>query len=75
MKNNSDSNRTEFLLVPEEANLPDKLFTIAGSYGERIDLNNGNYEKKMSEEISHYEKQGYSYIGSTGTYLNSDYFN
>lgn len=29
----------------------------------------------MSEEISHYEKQGYSYIGSTGTYLNSDYFN
>lgn len=75
VKNNSDSNRTEFLLVPEEANLPDKLFTIAGSYGERIDLNNGNYEKKMSEEISHYEKQGYSYIGSTGTYLNSDYFN
>lgn len=75
MKNNSDSNRTELLLVPEEANLPNKLFTIAGSYGERIDLNNGNYEKKMSEEISHYEKQGYSYIGSTGTYLNSDYFN
>lgn len=75
VKNNSDSNRTEFLLVPEEANLPDKLFTIAGSYGERIDLNNGNYEKKMSEEISHYEKQGYYYIGSTGTYLNSDYFN
>lgn len=75
VKNNSDSNRTEFLLVPEEANLPDKLFTIAGSYGERIDLNNGNYEKKMSEEISHYEKQGYSYMGSTGTYLNSDYFN
>lgn len=75
VKNNSDSNRTEFLLVPEEANLPDKLFTIAGSYGERIDLNNDNYEKKMSEEISHYEKQGYSYIGSTGTYLNSDYFN
>lgn len=75
VKNNSDSNRTEFLLVPEEANLPDKLFTIAGSYGERIDLNNSNYEKKMSEEISHYEKQGYSYIGSTGTYLNSDYFN
>ena len=75
MKNNSDSNRTELLLVPEEANLPNKLFTIAGSYGERIDLNNGNYEKKMSEEISHYEKQGYSYIGITGTYLNSDYFN
>lgn len=75
MKNNSDSNRTELILVPEEANLPNKLFTIAGSYGERIDLNNGNYEKKMSEEISHYEKQGYSYIGSTGTYLNSDYFN
>lgn len=75
IKNNSDSNRTELLLVPEETNLPYKLFTIAGSYGERIDLNNGNYEKKMSEEISHYEKQGYSYIGSTGTYLNSDYFN
>ncbi|MBD8088252.1 MucBP domain-containing protein [Limosilactobacillus sp. c11Ua_112_M] len=75
MKNNSDSNRTELLLVPEETNLPYKLFTIAGSYGERIDLNNGNYEKKMSEEISHCEKQGYSYIGSTGTYLNSDYFN
>ncbi|STX18343.1 adhesion exoprotein [Lactobacillus acidophilus] len=75
VKNNFDSNRTELILVPEEANLPNKLFTIAGSYGERIDLNNGNYEKKMSEEISHYEKQGYSYIGSTGTYLNSDYFN
>lgn len=75
IKNNSDSNRTELLLVPEETNLPYKFFTIAGSYGERIDLNNGNYEKKMSEEISHYEKQGYSYIGSTGTYLNSDYFN
>ncbi|OEH65623.1 MucBP domain-containing protein [Lactobacillus mulieris] len=75
IKNNSDSNRTELLLVPEETNLPYKLFTIAGSYGERIDLNNGNYEKKMSEEISHYEKQGYPYIGSTGTYLNSDYFN
>lgn len=75
VKNNSDSNRTELLLVPEETNLPYKLFTIAGSYGERIDLNNGNYEKKMSEEISHFEKQGYSYIGSTGTYLNSDYFN
>ena len=75
MKNNSDSNRTELLLVPEETNLPYKLFTIAGSYGERIDLNNGNYEEKMSEEISHCEKQGYSYIGSTGTYLNSDYFN
>ncbi len=75
VKNNSDSNRTELLLVPEEANLPNKLFTIAGSYGERIDLNNGNYEEKMSEKISHYEKQGYSYIGSTGTYLNSDYFN
>ncbi|MCZ3676061.1 MucBP domain-containing protein [Lactobacillus crispatus] len=75
IKNNSDSNRTELLLVPEETNLPYKFFTIAGSYGKRIDLNNGNYEKKMSEEISHYEKQGYSYIGSTGTYLNSDYFN
>lgn len=75
VKNNFDSNRTELILVPEEANLPNKLFTIAGSYGERIDLNNGNYEKKMSEEISHYEKQGYSYIGITGTYLNSDYFN
>lgn len=75
VKNNSDSNRTELLLVPEETNLPYKLFTIAGNYGERIDLNNGNYEKKMSEEISHFEKQGYSYIGSTGTYLNSDYFN
>lgn len=75
LKNNSDSNRTELLLVPEETNLPYKLFTIAGSYGERIDLNNGNYEEKMSEEISHCEKQGYSYIGSTGTYLNSDYFN
>ncbi|WEB33287.1 MucBP domain-containing protein [Lactobacillus crispatus] len=75
MKNNSDSNRTELVLVPEETNLPYKLFTIAGSYGERIDLNNGNYEEKMSEEISHCEKQGYSYIGSTGTYLNSDYFN
>lgn len=74
VKNNFDSNRTELILVPEEANLPNKLFTIAGSYGERIDLNNGNYEKKMSEEISHYEKQGYSYIGITGTYLNSDYF-
>lgn len=75
VKNNFDSNRTELILVPEEANLPNKLFTIAGSYGERIDLNNGNYEKKMSEEISHYEKQGYSYIGITGTYLNSDNFN
>lgn len=75
IKNNSDSNRTELLLVPEETNLPYKFFTIAGSYGKRIDLNNGNYEKKMSEEISHYEKQGYSSIGSTGTYLNSDYFN
>lgn len=61
IKNNSDSNRTELLLVPEETNLPYKFFTIAGSYGKRIDLNNGNYEKKMSEEISHYEKQGYSY--------------
>lgn len=75
VKNNSDSNRTELLLVPEKTNLPYKFFTIAGNYGERIDLNNGNYEKKMSEEISHFEKQGYSYIGSTGTYLNSDYFN
>lgn len=75
VKNNSDSNRTELLLVPEETNLPNKFFTIAGKYGERTDLNNGNFEKKISEEISHYEKQGYSYIGSTGTYLNSDYFN
>ena len=63
------------VIVNQWTSLPG-MFTIQGVYGTRIDGDgNGDVEKKTSDLINHYAKQGFSYVWTTGKYYNSDYYN
>lgn len=70
-----DKDGTGAVIVDDWTTLPGS-FSVQGVYGTRVDGDgNGDVEKKTSDLINRYKNQGFSYVGNTGKYLNSDYYN